>query len=134
MGHAIIKLDGLYLVWSSIVDAPITFGMTRDEFEGYYQEEHGLAGMRGLPHRMARVEARGTSAHDDLDVDDTIWLNRAGPAEISLNKAEIIEWFCRRKRHPTMKEIKSHRATLPKCSPCMWAKQCCPCWGSGVRE
>lgn len=139
MGRPIIKLDGLYLEWSTVSDSPATFGMTLAEFEAYYLDENGNSGMRDLPDRMARVERYGTSAHDDRSVDDTIWLNRAGPGEIPLSKAEIIEWYCRRKRRPKAAEIRERRAKLPKCDPCVYddgngGGRCCPCWGSGVRE
>lgn len=139
MGTFIIKLDGLYLEWSSVSDSPVTFGMTREQFERRYLKKHGTDGMRDLPDRMARVEAKGTSPREDDDVDDTIWLNRAGPGQTPLSKPEIVEWYCRRKKEPTAAEIKAHRAKFPKCDPCIddngdGTGQRCVCWGSGVRE
>ncbi len=110
MGIAIIKLGGMYLEWSSVVDAPITFGMKLAEFEAYYLDEYGCEEMRNLPARIARVNAKGTSAYYDYSVDDTIRMNRAGPDEIPLKKAEIIEWYCRRRKQPDKSMMLAYRA------------------------
>ena len=48
-----------YMEWSTVVDAPVTYGMSLEEFNKYYQEENGLRGMEDLPKRMERVKARG---------------------------------------------------------------------------
>lgn len=51
MGRFLIRLDGdegpRYLEWSTIVDAPVTFGMTREELATHYRDEYGRAGRRG---------------------------------------------------------------------------------------
>ena len=57
-----------YLEWSTIVDAPVTYGMPLDEFTAYYRDQYGAEGMRALPERMARVEAKGTSDRISRDV------------------------------------------------------------------
>lgn len=63
MGKFIIKIHDHYLEWSTIVDAPITLGMSLDEFRAYYQDMYGRAdAMYGLPDRIARADATGTSA------------------------------------------------------------------------
>ena len=61
-----------YLEWSTIVDAPVTYGMPLDEFTAYYRDQYGAEGMRALPERMARVEAKGTSDRISRDVADTV--------------------------------------------------------------
>lgn len=139
MGDFIVKLADHYLIWSSIVDAPVTYGMTIGELTAYTRDEYGADGMRNLPKRLARVEAKGTSAFNSDSADDVMWPNRAGPGEIPLSKPEIIEWYVRRKRRPTAKEIAAHRATLPKCDPCVaddghGGGMRCRCWGTGVVE
>jgi len=98
MGHSIIKLnDGkqdYYLEYSSVVDAPITYGMGLEEFKEYYREEYGRNGSEGLEQRLARVEAKGTSDYSDKGVDDTLVCNRAGKNETRLTKQQIIEMYC----------------------------------------
>ena len=96
MGKYIIKLGDYYLEWSTVVDAPVTYGMTLDEFKGYYEWEYGQQGMYTLPGRLERVEEKGTSCYDDSDVDATIIGNRAGPDETELTKDEIYRAYCLR--------------------------------------
>lgn len=138
MGEFIVKVADHYLLWSTIVDAPVSWGLTREEFERFYARQYGEQGMARLPERMARVDRKGTSAFNVESADDTMWLNRAGPDEIALSKAEIIEWYVRRRKDPTATEIQARRAALPKCDPCIAGPdangcgQMCRCWGTGV--
>lgn len=99
MGKFIAKIDGKYLEWSTVVDAPVTYGMTLEEFEDYYRQQYGEQGMRGLPDRLARVETKGSSAHptawDDGSLESLIACNRAGPDETELTLEEIAAAYCR---------------------------------------
>jgi hypothetical protein len=88
MGRCIVKLNGCYAEWSTVVDAPITSFMPKDEFERWYEREHGRSAMAGLPERMERVEATGTSSLLDT-LDDLIAGNRAGKGETTLTKDEL---------------------------------------------
>jgi len=96
MPRYIIKLGEHYLEWSTIVDAPVTYGMTLDDFKQYYQREYGLEGMRHLGERLARVEAKGTSAINHSDVKDTLAGNRAGEGETTLTRDQIYQAYCLR--------------------------------------
>ena len=79
-----------YIEWSTVVDAPVTYGMTRDELEAYIREEYGREGERALPARLARLDAKGTSSHIYDSADDVMSVNRAGPDETELTPAEIV--------------------------------------------
>lgn len=92
--------DRWLLEWSSVVDAPVSFGMTSEEFNAYYQEEYGKEGMRDLDQRLERVWKKGTSAHLYDSAEELVSFNRAGPNETSLSVEDIIEWYCRRKEEP----------------------------------
>jgi hypothetical protein len=96
MPRYICKLDDLYFEWSTIVDAPITYGMTLEEFAEHYRSEYGESGMRDFSERMERVEQKGTSSHSDASVDELISWNRAGDGEQFLSKAELIEFLKQR--------------------------------------
>lgn len=101
MGKLICKFeDGpteYYLEWSTVVDAPITFGMSLEDFKEYYLEEYGRNGMEfDFQQRMERVEKYGTSSHLHSSVDDLIAFNRAGNNETRLTKDQIIDWYCRK--------------------------------------
>lgn len=62
MPKFIVKIAGKYLEWSTIVDAPSTYGMTLEQFKAYYRDEYGRLSMRELEERLARVEVTGTSS------------------------------------------------------------------------
>lgn len=95
MGQFIVKLEGKYLIWSSIVDAPITMGMTLAELTEHVRNESGRRGLDDLPARLARVDVNGTSAMDDKSAIDTVWLNRAGAKETCMTVAQIVEYYVR---------------------------------------
>lgn len=133
MGNPIVKLEGEYLIWSTIVDSFVTFGMTLEGLEECIREEYGNEGARELPRRLARVEEKGTSAYDDESAEDTILVNRAGPNEGPLHREEIVEFFVRRKEIPlpaTLAEMRS--ASVPCSGVVADGDTCIECWGSGV--
>jgi hypothetical protein len=94
----IIRLDDgnerYYMVWSNVVDAPITHGGTLEQLRAYIKEEHGEAGLRDLPLRLERVEKYGTSCIG-VSADDAISCNRAGDDERELTREEILNAYCR---------------------------------------
>lgn len=100
MPRYIVKLDGKYLEWSSVVDAPVTFGMSLEEFKAYYQDAYGRGDPSAASHlesRLERVEATGTSSHVHESADDVIAFNRAGRGETLLMKQQIIDYYVHRK-------------------------------------
>lgn len=99
MGRAIVKVADRYIVWSSVVDAPIATGMTLDELRKWYRDEYGAQGMRDLPARLERVDERGTSMMHHESATDTMWLNRAGKGETRLTLAQIVDFYVTRDGH-----------------------------------
>lgn len=83
-----------YLEWSSVVDAPVSWGVTLKKFKEYYKEEYGRSGLEELDQRLERVEMKGTSSRVHSSVDEQIRYNRAGRGETRLTKEQIIEYFC----------------------------------------
>ena len=89
MGRYIIKIKDRYFDWSTIVDAPITNGMTAEEFEKYHRKEYGEGYHdRAFSRRMELTEKSGTSAIGQ-DLDWLLLLNRAGDQESEISKEEI---------------------------------------------
>jgi len=84
-----------HLEWSTIVDAPVTYGMSLTEFKDWYILEYGRSSIDDLNQRLERVEKTGTSAFD-FSLDSILSCNRAGPKETELTKEELIEKYCRR--------------------------------------
>lgn len=94
MGRPIIKIKEKYFIWSTVVDAPVTYGMTREELEDYYQAEYGRQGMYDFEDRMKDVEKKGVSeAYFNKSVKDLIKGNRAGPNETKLTLDQIYEQY-----------------------------------------
>lgn len=94
MPHYIVRLkkgeEVRYLEWSTIVDAPITYGMERAEFASYHRAEYPN---EAIEPRLARADLHGTSAMDGTTVKGLLALNRAGPRETSLDFDGIWEKY-----------------------------------------
>jgi len=89
------KGQAYYLEWSTIVDAPTTYGMSLEKLRKFVEEERGRYGIEELEKRLKRVEQKGTSAHDNyITVDFLIAGNRAGEGNRKLSKKDIIEKYC----------------------------------------
>ena len=93
MPRYILKLENWYFEWSTIVDAPITYGMTLDEFKEYYRMEYGNRGMGTLSERLERVEESGTSAVPTQTANQLIQFNRAGNNEENLSRELILDKY-----------------------------------------
>ncbi len=97
MGKAIVRVQDeppLFVIWSTVVDSPITWVMTRDELTEHIREQEGLSGLEALLGRMRRVEEKGTSFLRYASRDSLLVCNRAGPDESELGSwEEIAERF-----------------------------------------
>ena len=82
-----------YLEWSTVVDAPLTGGMSLAEFEEYYRQEYGNQGMQQLPQILERLERTGCSAHG-ITLDEVLIANHAGNNETEISKEEIFRKYC----------------------------------------
>lgn len=93
MGRVIILIKDRYFEWSTVVDAPVSPGMTLKELRRYIRRRYGTEGLSELAERLERVQAKGTSSliHDSLE--EEILLNRAGPRETRITADEIYELY-----------------------------------------
>lgn len=100
MPRHIVHHDGWFFEWSTIVDAPVSIGMRRQEFKVYYLERHGLAAMLDLPWRLDRAVEFGTSLDTATSARDLIEFNRAGIDGTDLPFEDVIREVCvdRRRR------------------------------------
>jgi hypothetical protein len=100
MPRYIVKIvdDGVpyYLEWSTIVDAPVTYGMSLEEFKEYYKSKYGEEGFAKLDERLERVEKFGSSTVDGWTALDVISGNRAGLNERELTFDEIVRKYIRK--------------------------------------
>ena len=94
MGHCIIKIKDCYLEWSSVVDAPVSRGVGRAEFEKYYRRVYGKRGAYDLSKRLDRADEFGVADNGWGTVDDVIEFNRAGKDGTCLTLDEIYTQYC----------------------------------------
>lgn len=99
MPRFIIKLtdqnnNEYYMLWSTIVDAPISKGLCLQDFEKFYQEEYGNQGMVDFHKLMEIVQSKNTSSRIDADAEETIRFNQAGPGRSPLSMEEIVRFYC----------------------------------------
>lgn len=100
MGEYICHHDGHFFLWSSIVDAPVTFGMTRHEFEEHWRDEYGRRGLEDLGPRIERALAKGTSSMLHPSLLALTRFNRAGFKGNTLTFDEIIRIYLVEGRDP----------------------------------
>lgn len=92
MPQYILKLpNDMFMLWSTIVDAPTTYAVPREDFVAWYLEQYGTTSADELKKRMARAETHGSSVGHSLE--DVIAGNRAGPGESTLTLEEILEQY-----------------------------------------
>lgn len=80
-------------MWSTIVDAPITYGLSLKEFKQYMKSEYGKQGWdgpTGIDESIQRANKNGASWQDGTTLEQTIRDNRAGDGETELDLNGII--------------------------------------------
>jgi len=105
MGRYIIQIKDdankkdYFLEWSTIVEAPVTYGLSLEEFKEYYRHEYGESGMRELPALLEMVKQSGTSLYPPYDnLDDTLKTYDLNRDKVGDQKEYILENFCRNRR------------------------------------
>lgn len=94
MPRPIVHHDGWFFEWSTIVDAPVSIGMRRQEFKVYYLDRYGLAAMLDLPPRLDRAVEFGTSLDTPTSARELIEFNRAGIDGTDLPFEDVIQETC----------------------------------------
>jgi len=78
MARLILHKDGVYNVFSSVVDAPLyDNGLTLDELTAEIKEEYGQQGLNALPARLNRAHNTGSSCALGGTLEDTIDIYQA---------------------------------------------------------
>lgn len=89
MSKLIIEHKGYYLIWSSVVDAPVAVCDSEDELLAYWKEEYGSQGLRLI---MNEKKVHGHIHTRSLEYVSVA--NRAGPNEQTLTDEEIYRAYC----------------------------------------
>lgn len=96
MPQIIIHHEGVFNVYSTIVDAPLyNEGLDEETLREYIRAEYGNEGLRRLPRRIKRARQYGASSRETLA--ECVAFNRAGPDETELPLDKLIARFLTRK-------------------------------------
>ncbi len=94
MGHAILKLaEESFIVWSSVVDAPVSYIMTEKECREWYAKEHGRRHSQYHLDQSIRDAHKTGSSSTFTTLDDIKADNKAGADEEYLTLGQIIEKY-----------------------------------------
>lgn len=94
-----VKIKDKYFHWSTIVDAPITDGMTLDEFRKWYIKEYGRNGYKKemfdmMIEKLEKYSAvNGSGCVIAETIEEAIDENRAGKNEKYLTAEQIYEQY-----------------------------------------
>lgn len=93
--HHIVKLpNGNYLVWSSVADAPLSYGLPSDAFADFARDEYGhIFNGASLETKMALADRLGSSRPGYETLEELIAGNCAGIDGSSLTLDEIVEVY-----------------------------------------
>lgn len=110
MSLYIIKLNDMYLEYSTEHEVPVTFGMNRLEMLQYLIKQYGIDTEVVSEQRLNRCDWHTSSSSDGLAAKHIIWGNRAGPNEDELSTQEMYDAYCVRKpiRNGWMAKLKSY--------------------------
>ena len=106
MGRFTVKLHDekfnrdYYLEWTTICDAPVTGGMTLEEYRIYYRRMYGLNGMENFDYRVKEADQKRPD-----QIEDVISRNHAGEDGEKLTLEEILELYCRNEEGHWMENI-----------------------------
>lgn len=93
MGRSILRLEcgGVerFLVWSTVVDTPVSYGLTEQELVEWFTIEHGRSGTERLPAQIDRARRCGTSSLMYESAEKAYALNFAGQRGETLTLDEI---------------------------------------------
>lgn len=114
MGKAIFKVtdngEERFLVWSSFVDAPVTFACTAEEIIELWVEDAIEHAKEEAQRMIERARTSGSSSRMGYNtLADVATANCAGPDGSTLTEDEIIEFFVRRKKDPTKAALTVYR-------------------------
>ena len=97
-----------YFIWSTVVDAPTTYGMTERECVQWLSLINNISGFGHAAAEMVDAQKSGTNS--ELVTLDTINShNRAGYREGYLTLDEIYQIYCVEQRVPSKEDAKDPR-------------------------
>lgn len=93
-----------YFIWSTMVDAPSTFGMTEAECVEWLSWQNNIPGFGYAAEAIARANKFGTNS-DVITLEDINSWNRAGPGESPISLDDIYTIYCSENRQYTQDNV-----------------------------
>lgn len=93
MGSFLVRLGAKIVRWSTVVDAPTHIFDDEDDVRAWIKEEYGNSGLAGMPARLERLRAKGTSSINDNSAEDAVCGNRAGKDETELTFEQLVAYY-----------------------------------------
>lgn len=94
MSQYIIHKDGVYNIYSTVVDAPLyNNGLSKYDLHKEIRLYEGLEGVDALPKRLIRAHEKGISAIHESSLESAVSNNRAGENESNIPFNEFVEKF-----------------------------------------
>jgi hypothetical protein len=95
MPKFVVKLKDKYLEWSTVVAAPVTRGMTREQMARYLMQRETELAERSVEEVLKRADEYGTSRFPwEEGIRAALVCNRAGDGEVEITQDEIYEKYC----------------------------------------
>lgn len=85
MGRFLVKIKERYVLWSTVVDAPVNVFKDKAHCRAELLVEWGRVAELGIDEAIATCDERGVSSRRYTDVKDAVSYNRAGKNETSLS-------------------------------------------------
>ncbi len=83
--------DDAYVEWSTVVDAPVTYVMTRREMHEYVLREYGRMGIGALNEaELARLDGQHGTTSQFTSLAEILGYNRAGNLDEHLSTVEAL--------------------------------------------
>lgn len=94
MPRYIVKLkENAYVEWSTIVDAPVSYVLTREHMLAHLDITYGTSSVAENRKRLERTDKHGTSCQSPYSMESLVSCNRAGDKEENISLEEILERY-----------------------------------------
>jgi hypothetical protein len=81
-----------FLPWSTIVDAPVAYGMSEEDYRRWFEGEYGRTALFSLDDHIRRAKESGCSMFGET-LESALIGNRAGPDKSEATLSEIVAAF-----------------------------------------
>lgn len=92
MGRCIVKIKDRYFLWSTVVDAPISYGMDKHDIKMFLLRSINYITAEIIDISLERADENGCSFPQE-SLEEILMCNRAGDDETELTAEEIYDKY-----------------------------------------